>query len=214
MNTGEALSGTDIWSIKDDVLEKNKQSKKEIYSIPEEDMISDNVNGFIINEHGNIVARFSFFVETTDTNKINLKISQDGFMTSVYKKPTNIIVGYSHPLKFSGLVDPSQSRILHLGPEKANGTDFVISLDNDEKLKNQGIVCLMRDVDVLTEILPNDVRIDFEESLNDASTPVDDLNEIEQSYNSFMKHIYVVLGENFDNSENIVEKEEVYEWFY
>jgi hypothetical protein len=29
-----------------------------------------------------------------------------------------------------------------------------------------------------------------------------------------MKHIYVVLGENFDNSENIVEKEEVYEWFY
>jgi hypothetical protein len=211
MEEKKAQSYSDIWSISNDVLDKNEQVKKETFDIPDEDLVADNVHGFVINNVGNIVARFGFFVETENTDRIDLKISPDGFMASVYNKPTNIILGYGHPLRFSGLVDPKQSQILHLGPDKANGDNIIISVQNDDKLKEQGIICIMRDIDVMTDILPQEVKEDFEESLVEAAEPVADLNEIEASYNSYMKHIYVVLGENFGKQDTVVEKEESYE---
>lgn len=201
----------DIWSIKDDVVSKNDDVKKEVFDIPDEDLVAENVNGYVINEVGNIVAQFGFYVETEGNERIDLKVSPDGFMAAVYNKPTNIILGYGHPLRFSGLIDPKQSNILHLGPKQANGDQIVISIENDEKLHDQGIVCMIRDVDVMLDILPEEVRDDFEQSIIDASDPIDDLNEIETSYNAYMRHIYIVLGEDFSNDNVEIEEEEVYE---
>lgn len=212
MEENKAQSYADIWSFGDEVVEKNKEAKQKEYDIPEEDAVAANVNGFIINNVGNIVAKFGFFVNTEDEQRVDFRISPDGFMASVYNRPTNIIVGYGHPLRFYGLVDPKQSQILHLGPDQAAGQDIVISIENDDKLKEQGIVCIMRDIDVMTDILVEDVREDFIQSLEDAKQEVTDLNEIEQSFNSYLKHIYVVLGEDFTkNDETQVEKEETHD---
>lgn len=211
MEENKAQDSKNIWSIKDEVLEKNTQNKNVALDLPEEESVSNNVNGYIINEVGNIVAQFSFFVETEGKDRIDLKVSTDGFMAAIYNRPTNIILGYGHPLRFSGLVDPKQSSLLHLGPDAANGEQILISVENDEKLQEQGIVVMMRDVDVMTEILPEDVRVDFEQSLIDALEPIDELNEIETSYNHYMRHIYVILGENTSKDNIVIEEEEVYE---
>ena len=90
------------------------------------------------------------------------------------------------------------------------GDDVIISIQNDEKLENQGIVCIIRDIDVMTEILPSDVREDFEQSQLEASKALLDLNEIEKSYNDYMKHIYHILGETIKKDET-TSKEEINE---
>lgn len=199
----KSQSFSDIWSISDSIIEKNKQVKKDVFYIPDEDKIINNVKGFVINSVGNIVAQFGFFIETEGKERIDFKISPDGFMSSVYNKPTNILLGYGHPLGFNGMVDPSQSNVLHLGPDQANGEQFVISVENDDKLKEQGMVCMIRDTDVMTELLPEEVREDFELSLEDASKPVEDLNELETSYNEYMRHLYNILGERFNKLDNV-----------
>lgn len=210
MEENKAQSFTDIWSLKDEIIDKNISAKREVLDIPDEDLLAKNVNGFVINALGNIVAQFGFFIETDGKERIDIKISPDGFMASIYNKPTNILLGYGHPLGFIGLVDPTQSNILHLGPEHSMGDDVIISIQNDEKLENQGIVCIIRDIDVMTEILPSDVREDFEQSKIEASKALLDLNEIEKSYNDYMKHIYQILGETIKKDET-TSKEEINE---
>lgn len=214
MEENKAQSYSDIWSFDKEVVEKNADAKKQKYDIPDEDKIAENVSGFIINNVGNIVAKFGFFVDTSTDERINFKISPDGFMAAVYNKPTNIIVGYGHPLRFHGMVDPKQTQILHLGPKQANGEDIIISIENDEKLKEQGIVCIMRSEDVLLSALAEDIREDYANSLIDAQQEVTDLNEIEQSFNAYLRHVYVVLGEDFSNNTTVVEKEETHVWFH
>ncbi len=209
MEESRAENYTNIWSFDNEVVEKNKEAKKKEFDIPDEDIVATNVSGFIINSVGNIVAKFGFFVETANDERVDLKISADGFMASVYNRPTNIIVGYGHPLGFYGLVDPAQSQILHLGPEQANGENIIISIENDDKLKEQGLVCLMRDIDVDTTILADDVREDFEQSITDAREEITDLNDIEQAFNSYLRHIYVILGDDFTKTDNTpIEEEE------
>lgn len=195
----ESLS--DMWSIKDEILEKNKEVKKKVFDMPDEDLVSNNVKGFIINELGNIVAQFGFFVETEGKEKIELRVSQDGFLAAIYNRPTNIIVGYGHPLGFNGMIDPKQSNMLYLGPDQTQGDQVIINIANDEQLEKQGIVCIIRDVDVMTEILPSDVATDFEQSMIDAKTPVEDMNEVEQAYNNYIKHIYDLLSKTPDTVE-------------
>lgn len=212
MEENKAYTYESIWSFKDEVIDKNTEAKKKEYNIPDEDVVATNVSGFIINSVGNIVAKFGFFVEVEDDERVDFKISPDGFMAAVYNRPTNIIVGYGHPLRFHGLVDPKESQILHLGPDAAAGQDIIISIANDEKMKEQGIVCIMRDCDVMTDILVEDVREDFIQSLEDAKQEVTDLNEIERAFNSYLRHIYVVLGEDFTKKdETPIEEEETYD---
>jgi len=206
-----AQSYTDIWSISDEVLEKNEEVHVKTNDIPEVSLTTNNVNGFIINDIGNIVARFGFFVETEDEETLDMRVSHDGFMGAIYNRPTNIILGYGHPLHFSGLVDPKQANLLHLSPAVANGDDIIISVENDDKLKDQGIVVIMRDIDVMIEVLSEEVRDSFSQSVEDAKEPVEAMNDIENSYNAYMRHLYVILGEDLTNNTVTVETEEVYE---
>ena len=200
-----------IWGISDDVVNKNKDIKSEILSdLPNEDKVASNINGYVINKVGNIVAQFGFFVENQDGETIDMKISPDGFLAKVYNENTNIILGYGHPLGFTAMVDPKKSQILHLGPDAANGDDIIVSISNDETLKTQGVVFLIRDTDIMTDLLPEDVREDFEQSLEDARDEVTDMNEMEESYNAYMKHLFVILGEERED-KTTVEEEEVYE---
>lgn len=205
MTEKKAQKYTDIWSIKDAVIEKNKEVKKKVFDIPDEDLVSNNVKGFVINEVGNIVAQFGFFVETEGKENIELRVSQDGFLAAVYNKPTNIILGYGHPLGFNGMIDAKQANILHLGPDQTNGDQLLINIQNDEQLQKQGIVCMIRDVDVMTEILPDEVAEDFNESLIDAKDQVMDLNEIEEAFNNYLKRIYTLLGETYNTKDNVEE---------
>lgn len=209
----EAINFSDIWSMSSDVVAKNNEAKHELYAdIPGEDKVASNINGYIINLHGNIVAKFGFFVESDDNSILELKISNDGFLAKIYKSPTNVLVGYGHPLGFTGLVDITKSQILHLGPEAANGEDVIIKIENDELLREQGLVIIIRDVDVMVELLTPEVQEDFKVSLLEASIPIDDLNEIETSYNNYIKHMYIALSETTNNTDNtVIEKEEVYE---
>jgi hypothetical protein len=208
----KAKSFSDIWSISDEVIQKNEQVKKEVFDMPDEDLVAANVRGYVINSVGNIVAQFGFFVETAGKERVDLRVSPDGFMAAIYNRPTNVLLGYGHPLGFAGLIDPQFSNILHLGPDQANGDEVVISIQNDEKLEQQGIVVIIKDTDVLLDILPADVREDFEQSLEDAKDPIEDLNDIETTYNSYMRHIYVVLGESKPNTNAVeVGEIEVYE---
>jgi len=195
-----------IWSIKDEVITKNKNHKKDKFDIPDEDKIVNNVNGYIINSVGNIVAKFGFFVETEGNNKIGFKISADGFMGCVYNKPTNVLLGYGHPTGFAGLVDPKQTQILHLGPDQTNGDQLIISIKNDEHLKTNGIVCIIRDEDVILELLPEDVAADYKQSLIEAKNTVTDLNELEMAYNAYMRHLYKILGEQFNMKDNVTKE--------
>lgn len=210
MEENKAQSFTDIWSIKDEILDKNAEAKRDVFDIPDDQLVARNVNGYVINAVGNIVAQFGFFIETEGKDRIDMRVSPDGFMAAIYNRPTNVLLGYGHPLGFTGLIDPSQSNVLHLGPEHAAGDEVIISIENDEKLEAQGIVCIIRDIDVMTEILPTDVREDFEQSLIDAADPIEDLNEIETAYNAYMKHIYVILGEKAQKDATMPE-EEIYE---
>lgn len=207
----EALSYTDIWSITDEVIEKNKEVKKKKFNIPDTTMTANDVTGFIINEVGNIVAQYGFFVEHEDDERININVSPDGFMAAIYNRPTNIILGYGHPLHFSGLVDPKQASLLRLGPDVANGDNIIISVENDDKLKEQGIVVIMRDTDVMLELLPVDVRENFEESLSHAAKPIEDMNVIEASYNAYMRHIFIILSESASEDNVKVEETEIHE---
>lgn len=207
MTEKKAQSYADIWSIKDEVIEKNKEVKKKVFDIPDEDLVAHNVKGFVINEVGNIVAQFGFFVETEGKDKIELRISPDGFLAAVYNKPTNIILGYGHPLGFNGMIDVKQSNILHLGPDQANGDQLIINIQNDETLEKQGIVCMIRDVDVLTDILPPEVAEDFNESIIEAKNPIEDLNEIEDAFNKYLQHIYKLLGKTFNTKDNVEEED-------
>lgn len=201
---------SNIWNISEDIVNKNNAVKKTVHSdIPDEDNVASDVNGYVINEVGNIVAQFGFFIENdSEQENIDLKISADGFLAKIYNEPTNIILGYGHPTGFTGLVDPKLTQILHLGPGAANGEDIIVSIPHDDMLKEKGLNFIIRDVDVVLDLLSDDVREDFEQSLEDAAEPVPDMNEIEESYNSYMRHMYVILGEETGDKPN---EEEIYE---
>jgi hypothetical protein len=186
-----------IWSIKDSIIDKNNTIKKNAIGLSDEDKLSSNIDGYIINHHGNLVAKFGFFVETAGKDRIDLKVSPDGFLGTIYNKPINIIVGYGHPLGFTGMVDITKSDILHLGPEQTKGDQIIFSIANDESLEEQGVVVIMRDIDVTADLLPDEVKMDFAESLREASTPVTDMNELETSYNAYIKEMYNILGQAF-----------------
>lgn len=202
-----------IWNVSNDVLDKNKEVKKSVHSdMPDEDKVATNVNGYVINDVGNIVAQFGFFIDSDyNPETIELKISADGFLARIYNEPTNIILGYGHPTGFTGLVDPKYTQILHLGPNAANGDDILVSIPNDKMLDDRGVNFIIRDIDVDPSLLSDDVREDFEQSLQDAADEISDLNEIESSYNSYMRHLHVVLGEQYSQNENQPEEEEFYE---
>lgn len=206
-----------IWNISNDVVEKNSDVKKSAFSdMPETENIATNVNGYVINDVGNIVAQFGFFLDEDDNpDTIELKISADGFLARIYNEETNIILGYGHPTGFTGLVDPKLTQILHLGPEAAQGDDIIVSIPNDQTLEEKGVNFIIRDCDVDLNLLSADVREDFQESLEDAADPVDDMNAMEESYNTYMKHLYVVLGDQYSNNPtNAIqepEEEENYE---
>lgn len=208
----EAINFSDIWSMSSDVINKNNEAKQEIHAdIPGEDKVASNINGYIVNVHGNIVAKFGFFIEAEDESVFDIKISTDGFLAKIYHAPTNVIVGYGHPLGFTGLIDIEKSQILHLSPEAANGEDILIKVDNDDLLREQGLVIIMRAEDVMIDLLAPDVQDDFKTSLLEAETPATDLNEIEASYNSYIKHIYVTLCEANNGDVTVVEEVAVYE---
>lgn len=210
--SGASQPMANIWDISDSVVDRNKDIKKEVLSdMPDEDKIAINVNGYVINELGNIVAQFGFFAEEAENDTIDLKISADGFLAKIYNEPTNIILGYGHPFGFTGLIDPKKSQILHLGPKAANGDSIIVSIPNDDLLKEQGVVFVIREEDVMLELLSDDVREDFQESCIDADEEPTDLNEIEQSYNNYVKHIHVILGEDMSADQVPVGEEEVYE---
>jgi len=206
-----------IWNISDDVVEKNSDVKKTVFSgMPDEDKVATNVNGYVINDVGNIVAQFGFFLDEGDNPEtIELKISVDGFLARIYNEPTNIILGYGHPTGFTGLVDPKFTQILHLGPEAAQGDDIIVSIPNDKTLKEKGVNFIIRDCDVDLNLLSDDVKEDFQQSLEDAADPVADMNTIEESYNSYMRHLYIVLGDQYSNNPTNAmqepEEEENYE---
>ena len=201
-----------IWNLSDNIVDKNNDVKKTVHSdMPDEDKIATNVNGYVINDVGNIVAQFGFFLNSDENPKvIDLKISVDGFLGRIYNEPTNIILGYGHPTGFTALVDPKFTQILHLGPDAANGDDIIVSIPNDNVLEERGVNFIIRDVDVDLNLLTEDVREDFIQSLEDASEEINDMNEIESSYNAYMRHLYVVLSEQYNNT-NEPEEEEFYE---
>jgi len=204
----EPKSMENIWGIADDVAHKNAEIKKEILSdMPNEDKVANNINGYVINRVGNIVAQFGFFVETQTDENIDLKISTDGFLAKIYNENTNIIIGYGHPLRFTGMIDPKKSQVLHLGPDAANGDDIIVKIANDEDLEKQGVVFIIRETDVMTNLLPEDIKEDFEQSLIDAKAPITDLNELETSYNAYMRHIYMLLGEERETKTDLPEAE-------
>lgn len=206
----EVQKYNDIWSIKDDIIAKNESVKKEVLDIPDADLVAINVSGYIINSIGNIVAKFGFFIETSTVDRIDLRISPDGFMGNVYNTSMNVIFGYSHPLGFNGLIDPKQSTLLTLTPDMSNGEDIIISISNDDKLATQGLICIIRDIDVVDDLLSNDIKEDFIQSKEDAAIEELDLNDIETSYNAYLRHLYLILGEAVI-IDNTIEKEEIYE---
>jgi hypothetical protein len=201
-----------IWNVSNDIVEKNENVKKAVHSdMPDTDLVATNVNGYVINDVGNIVAQFGFFLDNDEKPEtIELKISVDGFLGRIYNEPTNIILGYGHPTGFTGLVDPKFTQILHLGPDATNGDDIIVSIPNDDTLQEKGVNFIIRDIDVQIDLLSDDVREDFQQSLEDAAEEIDDMNELESSYNSYMRHLYVVLGEQYVKG-NEPEEEEFYE---
>ncbi len=207
----KSINFTEMWDISKSVLAKNKDIKHSALNIPDTDKVANNVSGYVINVNGNIVARFGFFIESENKQSIDIKISADGLLACIYNQPTNIILGYGHPLGFNGLIDPQFSNVLHLGPETTQGDQVIISIENDEKFSTQGIVVIMRDVDVMVDILPLDMREDFKQSLIDAKAAIVDLNDIEKSYNTYIKHLYVILGESTIKNTQTIEEEEIYE---
>lgn len=209
----KALEYTDIWSVKNEVIQKNNESKHNTNNIPLETAISENITGLVINSVGNIVSRFNFFIDEKTEESVNIKISPNGFMASIYNKPTNILVGYGHPLYFSGIVDPKQATILRLGPDQTKGDDVIISIANDKKLIESGLVCIIRSDDVLVDVLDDDIKNDFDESMFEAQEQITDMNELETSYNNYMKFVYTLLSDYSvkENNEasNITEEHKV-----
>lgn len=201
-----------IWNMTKDVVEKNNEIRKAVHSdMPDEDKVATDINGYVINNVGNIVAQFGFFMaEDENPETIQLQISADGFLARIYNEPTNIILGYGHPTGFTGLIDPKFSQVLHLGPDAANGEFIIVSIPNDETLREKGVNFIIRDVDVVLDLLSEDVKEDFIQSLEDAKDQIEDMNDMETAYNNYMKHIYTLLGEHNTKDEELI-KEEFYE---
>lgn len=196
-----------IWGIGEDIVSKNQDIKRDILSdIPDADKIAENMQGLVINNVGNVVANFGFFTEEAEEGKTRVKISVDGFLSKLYNEDTMILLGYGHPLGFTGLIDPKKSQTLVIGPDVANGDDIFIVVDNDSTLEEQGLVVIIREVDVEIGLLNDDIKEDFEQSLIDASGEIPDMNELEQSHNDYMRKIYSLLETVIK-----VEEEEYYE---
>ncbi len=197
----------DIWGISKDVVGKNTEVKSDILSdMPDADKVAENIQGYVINAKGNVVANFGFFTEEIEDNKVRVKISVDGFLGKLYNEDTMVIIGYGHPLGFTGLLDTNKAQTMVIGPNIANGDDIFIVVDDDETLKTQKLLIIIRDVDVNIETLNEDIREDYEQSEIDADEEIEDMNELEFSHNKYMRHIYTLM-------ENIapVEEEEYYE---
>jgi len=203
-----------IWSMSG-VAPKNKENIKKRHSdIPDEEKIHDRIHGYIINPNGNIVSQFGFFVldsiqEIDENNNIKLQVSMDGFLANTYNQPINILIGYGHPFGLSAMVEPKESTIVHMTPTLSMDGGIVISIPNDDKLKSRGINVIIRTEDVDIELLNDDIREDYKQSLEDAKNSIPDMNALEQSHNNYLKHIYVVLGE-----KQTEETQEVQEEFY
>lgn len=197
----------DIWGIGGDVVSKNSEIKQDIISdIPDVDKIAKNIQGLVINAIGNVVASFGFFTEEIEEGKIRVKISVDGFLSKLYNEDTMIIIGYGHPLGFTGLIDPSKSQTMVIGPDVAKGDDMFIVVDEDKVLEEQGLLLIIREADVNIDLLNNDIKEDYEQSLIDASEAIPDMNELEQSHNDYMKKIYSLM-----ETVIAVDEEEYYE---
>jgi len=196
-----------IWGISEDIVSKNAEIKKDVLSdIPDADKIAENMQGLVINSIGNVVANFGFFTEEAEEGKTRIKLSVDGFLSKLYNEDTMILIGYGHPLGFTGLIDPKKSQTIVIGPDVAQGDDIFIVVDNDKTLEEQGLLVIIRDVDVEIGLLNDDIKEDFEQSLIDASEEIPDMNELEQSHNSYMRKIYSLLETVIK-----VEEEEYYE---
>lgn len=197
----------DIWGISGDVVNKNIEVKSDILSdIPDADKVAEHIQGYVINAVGNVVANFGFFTEEADDNKVKVKISVDGFLSRLYNEDTMIIIGYGHPLGFTGLIDPKKAQTMTIGPKVANGDDIFIIVDNDEALESQNLLIIIRDVDVDINLLNEDIKEDYQQSIIDASEEIGDMNELERSHNNYMQHIYTMMETVIP-----VEEEEYYE---
>jgi hypothetical protein len=205
--TDKLESMEDIWNIGEDIVSKNQDIKREIISdIPDSDKITKDIQGLVINNIGNVVASFGFFAEDAEAGKTRIKISVDGFLSKLYNEDTMILLGYGHPLGFTGLIDPKKAQTIVIGPDVAKGDDIFIVVDNDDTLEKQGLLVIIRDVDVEIGLLNADIKEDFEQSLIDASEEIPDMNELERSHNEYMKKIYSLLETVIK-----VEEEEYYE---
>ena len=78
-------------------------------------------------------------------------------------------------------------------------------------LKEKGVIFIIRYDDVDIDLLSEDVREDFLENIEDAKEPVSDMNELEDSYNSYMVQIYHVLSETDTTNDIQADEEEYYE---
>ena len=197
----------DIWGISGDAVIKNVEVKNDILDdMPDADKVADNIQGYVINAVGNVVANFGFFQEETNDDTIKVKISVDGFLGKLYNKDTMIIIGYGHKLGFTGLIDPEKAQTMTIGPDIADGDDIFITVENDDVLKEQNLLIIIRDVDVDINNLNDDIKEDYEQSVLDAADAVQPMNDLEQSHNDYMRHIYTVM-----NTVIAVEEEEYHE---
>jgi len=186
------------WSFKDSLISQNKEFKKEKYGLSDGEKISSNVNGFIINSHGNIVAKFNFFILNETEENLELEISTTGFLGSVYHKNVSLLIGYGHNLGFDCLVDCEKTQILNLKSEYADGEPFIINIFKDKLLVENGLICIIRDEDVMSDLLSDEVKDDYFESCEFAKIKEEQMSELEISFNEYLKKLYVVLGEQND----------------
>ncbi len=181
------------WKLADAVINKNNEVRSKAMS--EEVEEAKNVMGFVINSIGNIVSQFGFFVEEKTEDTMKIKISADGFLAKVYNEPVNLIYGYGDKLDIPGIINPKKSQILKLGPDVTQGEDLLIEITIDDHLKTEGVIFLIRDKDVMVETLIDDIRDEYKKNIKQAKYELANMNELEKSYNNYMKHLYVVLGE-------------------
>lgn len=181
-----------MWSIKDEILSLNTDLNKKKYDIVDGDEIASNIDGFVINADGFIVAKFGFFVQQLNEDTLDLKISRDGFLGGLYNKPTSLVIGYGSKLGFNCLVDIEKTVILDFKPEYVD-EDIILNIENDDKLKNEGMLCIIRDIDVDLEMLQDDVKNDFLQSQKE-SIDTTKLNELELSFKSYISHVYKLLS--------------------
>lgn len=204
----DSIDFSNVWSFTKEVSDKNKEVKNAQYGVIDGDKISTDIEGFIINSIGNVVAKFGFFIDAESEHKIDLIVSVDGFLGSIYSKPMNVLLGYSSETGIPGMVNPEKTQILHLGPKSTNGNQLIISIDKNDYLKEYGMICIIRECDVSIDSLSEEIKDDFKISCEEAKIPDSDMSEIEDAYCKYLSHLYLLLGENQEAIDNNDEFEE------